>query len=63
MASRGCCWSDDRSPFGNPHNAAGELMHWIGDTLTVVESAAADELTLRQLTSLDNRAIRLAAIG
>ena len=63
MASQGCCRSEDRSPFGNPHNAAGELMHWIGDALTDVESAAADELTRRQPTSMDDRAIRLAAIA
>jgi len=63
MASQGCCRSEDRSPFGNPHNAAGELMHWIGDALTDVESAAADELTHRQPTSMDDRATRLAAIA
>jgi hypothetical protein len=39
------------------------LLHWLGDALTDVESAAADELTRRQPTSMDDRATRLAAIA
>ena len=51
------------SGAGSNHNAAGELMHWLGDALSSVESAAADELQRRRPVKADDRQMRLAAIA
>lgn len=52
-AWQGCCAG----------NAAGNLMTWLGDELTVLESEAARELQRRQPTTLRDREKRLAAIA
>ena len=63
MSCQGACQSGDRSPFGDHHNRPGHLLHWLGDALTDVESAAADELQRRRPDSQDDRRERLAAIA
>ncbi|WP_342111592.1 hypothetical protein [Methylobacterium sp. SI9] len=63
MSCQGSCQSGDLSLFGDHHNRAGHLLHWLGDALTDVESAAADELQRRRPTSLDDRKARLASIA
>lgn len=52
-AWQGCCAG----------NAAGNLMTWLGDELTVLESEAARELQRRQPTTLRDREKRLAAVA
>ncbi|MCJ2063271.1 hypothetical protein MKK63_11170 [Methylobacterium sp. J-088] len=63
MSCQGACQSGDRSLFGDHHNRAGHLLHWLGDALTDVESAAADEMQRRQPASQDDRRERLASIA
>ena len=53
MASQGCC----------KDNAAGELMQWLADELTAVESHAADELQRREPIDFEDRKTRLAAVA
>lgn len=62
MASQGCC-AAARSGLMVEYNAAGDLLHWLGDALTEVESRAAVEMTRRRPTSLDDQETRLAAIA
>ncbi|ACB27143.1 hypothetical protein [Methylobacterium radiotolerans] len=52
-AWQGCCAG----------NAAGNLMTWLGDELTVLESEAARELQRRQPATLRDREKRLAAVA
>ena len=56
-------WTGRCKGRGGRYNAAGELMQWLGDALTDVESAAVDELQRRRPTSLDDRKARLASIA
>ncbi|MGU3407906.1 hypothetical protein [Methylobacterium brachiatum] len=55
-------WSEQSNP-GDRYNAAGQLMHWLGDALTDVESAANKEARGRRAATAADRETRLAILA
>ena len=66
MAWTGRChargWNEQSAP-GDHYNAAGKLMHWLGDALTDVESAANKEARRRRPTTSCDREKRLEMLA
>jgi hypothetical protein len=63
MSSQGCCETNRIGSVFVDHNAAGNLLHRLGEALTDVQSAAAEEMQRRQPADLNDRCTRLAVIA